>query len=56
MRRNDMTMMSKIELKISECVSDIERMGAHIKLTQAQIRLSEAQNLVADYIESRIKE
>jgi hypothetical protein len=46
--------MSKAELLIVEAIQEIEKMGADVRLTNAQIKLDHAQMLVAEVIDEKI--
>lgn len=50
-RRNYIPDWCRAEKAIYEASIEIEKMGADVKLTDAVIKLSEAKNLVADYID-----
>lgn len=50
-RRIRLDLMSPVELAIYEAGQVIEGMAADVRLTNAQIKLSEARNLVADFID-----
>lgn len=43
--------MKPAELAIREAMLEVEKMGADVKLTHAIIKLQEAKELVADYID-----
>jgi len=55
-RRNNWAFMVKAELLINEATGAIETMGADVRLTNAQIKLSEALELVANYVDEQIEE
>ncbi len=50
-RRNRMDLMSKAELAILKATDEVEKVGAHEKLTEAVILLTKARELVADYVD-----
>lgn len=50
-RRNRLDLNTKAELSIHESIQEIENIGADEKLTKAINLLSEAKNLVSDYID-----
>ncbi len=54
-RSNNMCTMSKTELLILEAIGEIEKLGADIRLTNAQLALQHARELVASYIDERLE-
>jgi hypothetical protein len=50
-RRNRLDLNTPVEKAIYEAGQLIEKMGADVKLTSAQIKLQEARELVADFID-----
>jgi hypothetical protein len=53
-RRNQMDLYTPAELAIYRAIEEVERAGADIRLTDASIKLQEAQSLVADFVDSKI--
>lgn len=54
-RRIQLDKLTTTEKAIYEAGLMIEEMGADVKLTTAQIKLQEARDLVADYVDEQIK-
>lgn len=52
-RRNRMDLWKPSELAIFNALQEVEKMGADVRLTDAVILLSKAQDLVADYIDKK---
>lgn len=52
MRRNDIQQMSKAELAIRNAIIEVEKLPADEGLTNAVVRLMDAQTMVADFIDS----
>lgn len=52
-RRADIQQMSPAELAILEAMREVEKMPADTRLTNAVIKLSEAQRFVADFIDDK---
>lgn len=52
-RRNYMPDWCEAEKAIYNASIEVEKMGADVKLTDAVIKLSEARELVADYIDGK---
>lgn len=50
-RRNRLDLMSPAEFAIYNAMVELEKAGADRRLTAASIKLQEAKNLVADYID-----
>lgn len=50
-RRNRIDLMKPAELAIYNAMQEIEKIGADIRLTEAQVLLTKAKNLVADFID-----
>lgn len=50
-RRSILELNWPIELTIQKAIDDIEKLGADVTLTDAIIKLTDARNLVADYLE-----
>lgn len=55
LRRNRLDKCTSAELSIYKAMGEVEKLGADIKLTDAIIKLNEALNLVADYIDIKNK-
>jgi len=53
-RRNDLHLMTALEFKIHELSQAIEGMPAHPSLTDAVIKLGEAREHLADYVDAQI--
>lgn len=53
-RRLRLDLNTEAEIIINDAIQEIEKMGADEKLTKAQILLSEAKDLVSDYIDKEI--
>ncbi len=50
-RRNRMDLMLPAELAIFNAMQEIEKIGADMRLTEAQILLTKAKDFVSDFIE-----
>lgn len=50
-RRNRLDLNTEVELVIQNAIWEVEKIGASVKLTEAVTKLSEAKNLVADFID-----
>lgn len=50
-RRNRIDLMTAAELAIRNAVIEVEKVGADIKLTEAVMLLTQAQDKVADYVD-----
>lgn len=50
-RRNQLQKMTPVELAIRECVEQVETLGADVRLTDAVVLLSAANDSVADFID-----
>lgn len=50
-RRHNLDENTKIELDIFNIITEIESLGADPKLTTAQIKLQEARDLIADFVD-----
>ena len=48
-RRNVVEEMTKVEKMIFDTISEIENLGADVKLTNAQVKLQEAKDLISDF-------
>jgi len=55
-RRNNLQLFTPTEMKIYEAIDMIEKMGADIRLTDAQMLLGEAKDQVSDYIDEQLTE
>lgn len=44
------------ELAITNAIQEIEKLGADVRLTEAQILLQKAKDLVSDYIDENLKQ
>lgn len=55
-RRRRLDLNTDAELSIREAVNKVEAMGADVKLTDAIIKLQEAFELVADYVDKQNKQ
>jgi hypothetical protein len=53
LRRSRLDLNEPVELAIHNAMMEVEKAGADVRLTQATILLSQAKNLVADYIEKK---
>lgn len=51
-RRNRIDRMTPGELAIREAIRVVEEMGADIRLTNVVVRLSQAQEVLADYVDA----
>jgi len=51
-RRNVLTLMTPLELEIQNIIYEIEKTGADTKLTQAVILMSQAKDLISDFIDN----
>ena len=54
-RRNYQYLNTNLELRIDEIINDIENLGAHPNLTNAQIKLQEAKDELSEFIDRQIK-
>lgn len=54
-RRNYQYLNTNLELRIDEIINDIENLGAHPNLTNAQIKLQEAKDELSEFIDHQIK-
>ena len=52
-RRHRADLWTPAETAIYNAMQEIEKAGADIRLTHAQIKLTEAKNLVADYVDEQ---
>lgn len=52
-RRSRLDLCEPAELAIYNAMQEVEKMGADVKLTEAVIKLQEAKELVADYIDKK---
>lgn len=52
-RRRMLYLNTEAEISIREAVNKVEAMGADVKLTDAIIKLQEAFELVADYVDTQ---
>lgn len=50
-RRNRLDLCTRAELAIYKAMEEVEKLGASVKLTDAIIKLSEARELVADFVD-----
>lgn len=55
-RRNDLSLNTPLELKFIELNNLIEKLGAHTRLTDTQVLLSQAKDALADFLESEVVE
>lgn len=51
-RRNVLTLMTPLEVEIQNIIYEIEKTGADTKLTQAVILMSQAKDLISDFIDN----
>jgi hypothetical protein len=51
-RRNQLDKMHVAEMIIHDAMKEIEALGADVKLTDAQLLLTSAKNLVSDYLDA----
>jgi len=51
MRRRDMQRMTPLELEIQALVAKVETMGADVRLTTCIVKLGEAREALADYVD-----
>lgn len=54
-RRSRLDLNTPAELAIFNTMQEVEKAGADVKLTLAVIKLQEARNLVADYVDEQIR-
>ncbi len=54
-RRNQLDKCVSAELAIYKAMEEVEKIGGDLKLTDAIIKLNEALNLVADFVECIIQ-
>lgn len=52
-RRNKIDLYSDAELAIHKAMEEVEKLGASESLTNAIVKLNEAKNLVADFIDNK---
>lgn len=55
-RRQRLDKCTPAELSIYKAMEEVEKIGADVKLTNAIIKLDEARNLVADFVDSEPRE
>ena len=55
-RSNNTALMTKIELMIHDAMQEIEVWGADVRLTNAQIKLQEAKDIMSKYIDEKLKQ
>ena len=53
-RRSRLDLCEPAELAIYNATNEVEKIGADVRLTRAVNLLSEARNLVADYIDEKL--
>lgn len=53
-RRANLELNTKAELAITKAMEEIELVGADPRLTDAQIKLSEAKDLLSDYVDEQL--
>lgn len=53
-RRNQLENLTESEIAIQKAINEVELLGCNSKLTDAVVKLSEAKNLVADFIDSNL--
>jgi hypothetical protein len=51
-RRNQLNKNVEAELAINIAISEVEKLPADVRLTDAVMKLTEAFNLVADYVDA----
>jgi hypothetical protein len=56
LRRIQLELMTPAEKAIYDASLEVEKVGADERLTKAVVLLSEARNLVADYVDEQIHE
>ena len=54
-RRNRLDLNTKVELSISNAIDEVEKIGADVRLTDAVIKLSEAKDLVSDFVDEQME-
>ena len=52
-RRNQLDKCTPAELAIYKAMEEVEKAGADVKLTEAIIKLQEAKELVADFVDEK---
>ena len=52
-RRNQLDKCTPAELAIYKAMEEVEKAGADVKLTDAIIKLQEAKELVADFVDGK---
>ena len=52
-RRNQLDKCTPAELAIYKAMEEVEKVGADVKLTDAIIKLQEAKELVADFVDGK---
>lgn len=53
-RRNNLNLNTDVEISIRESMLKVENMGSNPLLTEAIVKLNEARELVADFIDDRL--
>jgi len=51
LRRNDLSLNSTAELAIYNAINEVEKLGADVQLTKVVMLLSEAKNVLGDFID-----
>jgi len=54
-RRARLDLCKPAELLITNAIQEVEKVGADVRLTEAVNKLSEARNLISDYIDEQIE-
>ncbi len=55
-RRIDQTLTVRCENAITEAMKEVECLGADVKLTEAIMLMTQARNLVSDFVDERLSQ
>ena len=55
-RKIQLQLNERSELAIRNAVNEVEKMGADVRLTNAVVLLSQALDIVADFIDNKVSE
>lgn len=53
-RRNNLTYLTPAETAIWNAIQEIEKLGADVRLTEAIVKLQEAREWVADFVDDNL--
>ena len=54
LRRINVNLLTPAELTILKAIQEVEKLNADVRLTVAVVKLGEAKDLVADYIDEQL--